>query len=196
MVAGIAAEPRNPKNRTWIVEAPFDIPPGPESYVEIMPFRGRNIFSGDEFKDSGAFQYYGHALDNIMADCVCERMSGVISWGQWRGWLPPPRKGGRMNNGHQPNFRNQFLRNSFVGTFSIPNYNYSESTSATVFLDRRFFATWPITNAPANQPVNSFLIFRGNSGGGGYNINEGTEDIIIEGGSLPSDSVLMCIYVG
>ena len=148
-----------------------------------MPFRGRNIFSGDELRDSGAFQFYGHALDNIVADCVCERMSGLVSWGQWRGWIPPAYKGGVMGNGHQPNFRNQFFRNSFVGTFSIPNYNTTEGSSVTTFFNRRFFATWPQPNGtPENQPVNSFLIFRGNSGGGGYSISEGTEDIVIEGG--------------
>jgi hypothetical protein len=67
---GIGAEASNPHNRTWVLDRPFRIPPqvGPGgSFVQILPFRGRSIFSGDTWEDGGAFQFYGHALDNIIA---------------------------------------------------------------------------------------------------------------------------------
>eukprot|EP00961_Rhodomonas_salina_P105034 1414491-Rhodomonas_salina.2 len=50
------------------VEKPFDVPLGEDAVVEVMPFRGRNIFHRMHFEDCGAFQFWGVALDNI----VCE----------------------------------------------------------------------------------------------------------------------------
>jgi hypothetical protein len=44
----------SPSNRTWVLDAPFTVTPdlGPDgSAVEIMPFRGRNIFYGDTYYD-------------------------------------------------------------------------------------------------------------------------------------------------
>jgi hypothetical protein len=54
-------------NRTWVVDTPFDIGPdiGPTgSFVEIFPFRGRNIFHRDYNSDTGPHQvgWHTHSL--------------------------------------------------------------------------------------------------------------------------------------
>ncbi len=38
----------------------------------------------------GALQFYGHAIENVVADNVGVRMTAMIEWGQWRGWTPSP----------------------------------------------------------------------------------------------------------
>ena len=77
--------------------------------------RGRNIFARNTYEDTGAFQFYGHAISNIVAENTMARGTGFLSWGQWRGWLPADTSsnlGGTMNNGAQPNLQNQFFDNS------------------------------------------------------------------------------------
>jgi hypothetical protein len=32
-----------------------------------------------------------------VADNIYERMTGVLAWGQWRGWIPPDRLGGQVS---------------------------------------------------------------------------------------------------
>ena len=46
VVPGVNATP-SPSNRTWVIDRPFAVEPDAESMVEIMPFRGRNIFHRD-----------------------------------------------------------------------------------------------------------------------------------------------------
>lgn len=53
-------------NRTWGVDSPFDVAPdvGPGgSFVEIFPFRGRNIFDRDYNIDTGPHQVRGGGGD-------------------------------------------------------------------------------------------------------------------------------------
>lgn len=200
VVPGSGAEP-SPQNRTWVVDAPWAVEPDESSYIQITPFRGRNIFAGDTWTDGGAFQYYGQALDNVLADTTFQRMTGVLAWGQWRGWVPPnrtaereaegaaradPPLGGQMGNGLMPNMRNQYLRNEFVGSWSFPNYNYS-GQGAIAFYARRFFAVQPLT-APPNISATFLLAYRENSGGGGYNFGAGASNIVVDGGSFELDA--------
>jgi hypothetical protein len=71
----------------------------------------------------GCFQFYGHAIDIVVAENTVERGTGFLSWGQWRGWLPADasdassnhlRVGGTMNNGVQPNLQIQYFDNTGV----------------------------------------------------------------------------------
>lgn len=212
---GIGPEPTNPNNRTWVVNQPFDIPPlGNTTFVQIMPYRGQNIFIGDQFEDGGAFQFYGHGLDNIVVDTIATRMTGFIAWGQWRGWIPPNASTvdnpvtlqttvveevttnttttvglgleGQMGNGLQPNMRNMFLRNTFLGSLSCPNYNYSVGYDP--YYARRFFSTQAVDNIPEGQAASLLLIYRGNTGGGGLTMNVGTSHVIIENGKYYQDT--------
>ena len=185
---GIGPEPTNPNNRTWVINEPWDIPPlGNDTFIQIMPYRGQNIFTGNQLEDSGAFQFYGHALDNIVSDNIGIRMTGFIAWGQWRGWIPPNASTiqGQMGNGIQPNMRNLYLRNTFLGSLSNPNYNYSVGYDP--YYARRFFSTQPVDNVPEGQAASLLLVYRNNEGGGGLTMNVGTAHIIIEHGKYYQD---------
>lgn len=37
--AGVYTDPNVTTNRTWVVDAPFDVTPDATSFIEIMPFR-------------------------------------------------------------------------------------------------------------------------------------------------------------
>ena len=85
-----------------------------------------------------------------------------------------------------PNTRNQFLRNEFLGGWSFPNYNYS-GAGALAFYARRFFAVEAVTTPPGVS--SSFLlVYRSNSGGGGYNFGEGASNIVVDGGAFELDA--------
>ena len=159
----------------------------PRTPAPPPPFSAPQIFSGDHFQDGGAFQFYGQALDNIVADNTAERMTAFIAWGQWRGWTPANASalGGQMGNGLMPNMRNTYLRNEYAGAFSLPNYNYSVGYDPTYA--RRFFATQPIDNAPPGVYPNSYLVYRDNAGGGGYSLAVGLANAVVDGGSFALD---------
>jgi hypothetical protein len=77
-------------NRTWIISKPFTVTPdlgSSGSFVEIMPFRGRNIFHQDLNIETGPHQFYGHAVQNILTDVHFDRVRLLGMWGQWRGWV-------------------------------------------------------------------------------------------------------------
>lgn len=215
VVPGIdGANKTDARNRTWVLEAPWDVAPDETSWVQIAPFRGRSIFAGDVWADGGAVQYYGQALDCVLADAVGERMTGFLAWGQWRGWtpanasemvggraaaaaagatdllLPPPpplpQLRGQMGNGIMPNLRNQYLRNTIASAWASPNYNYSVGYDAAY--GRRFFAVQPLGNAPANISATFLLVYRHNNGGGGYNFGAGAADVLVDGGAFVLDA--------
>jgi hypothetical protein len=56
-----------PNNRTWVIDRPFLIAPGSDSWLEIQPYRGRTHFFDNDYKDVGAFQLYGHSTEVIVA---------------------------------------------------------------------------------------------------------------------------------
>ena len=86
-VRRVVREPAKGKG-VWVLDSPLDpVDYGPGgSYVEISPYRGRNVFRGNTFRDVGCFQIWGIGLTTIVADNRFERAAGLISWGQWRGW--------------------------------------------------------------------------------------------------------------
>ena len=80
-------------NRSWGLSAPFAIAPalGPGgSFVQVLPFRGRNIFFRDRYIETGPHQFYGHGVQSLVSQCRFEGVRGLMAWGQWRGWTPPP----------------------------------------------------------------------------------------------------------
>ena len=93
---------------------------------------------------------------------------------------------GQMGNGLMPNLRNTYLRNVFVGAWSAPNYNYSVGYDP--LYARRFFAVQPLGDAPANMSGTSLLVYRHNSGGGGYSFGEGATNVIVDGGAFSLDA--------
>ena len=78
----------------WVLDSPLQ-GIDTDTFVQILPFRGRNIFYRNRLSDVGALQFYGIGLENIVSENTLERMAGLVSWGQWRGYhsaspAPPP----------------------------------------------------------------------------------------------------------
>ena len=82
---------------SWRLDRPFAFAPEPDALISIMPFRGRNIFYQNEHSDSGAFQFYGSGIENLVVELTGTRMGGFITVGM----------GG--DQGANPNLYNQFL---------------------------------------------------------------------------------------
>eukprot|EP01052_Picozoa_sp_SAG31_P022416 SAG31_NODE_1782_length_7281_cov_5.022139_5_plen_372_part_00 len=82
---------------SWRLDRPFAYAPDPDALIAIIPFRGRNIFYQNEHSDSGAFQFYGVGIENLVVELTGTRMGGFIAVGM----------GG--DQGINPNLYNQFL---------------------------------------------------------------------------------------
>ena len=152
-----------------MLSAPFVVTPdvGPSgSFVEIMPFRGRNIFHRDMNVDTGPHQFYGHGVESIVSEVKFERVRGLIGWGQWREWNPPPPASsefwgkdggwradtaaaaaagglrGLMGNGFQPNVRNVYRGNVFLEREHLVNYASNQSGYVEVGAGRGCAGCW------------------------------------------------------
>ena len=88
--SGNPGEFRNPHNRTWKIDRPFGFAVTAGQAISITPARSRIIFEGDHYKDGGTLQFYGQAQECVVQSLVGERVSGMVAWGQWRGWYTPP----------------------------------------------------------------------------------------------------------
>ena len=83
-----------------------------DSFVQILPFRGRNIFHNNHLSDVGALQFYGIGLENVVSENKLERMAGLVSWGQWRGLVPRTASDREERSGGAQQGRVQVCRNS------------------------------------------------------------------------------------
>jgi hypothetical protein len=224
----------SPTNRTWIVDRPFSItpslanstassssPPSDPSFVEIMPFRGRNIFHRDYIVDTGPFQYYGHGVESLANYLKMERVRGVMAWGQWRGWVPPPPVNesisssssfsssvgfqGAMGNGLQPNLHNthrgvHFLEGNHLVNYACGQQGYVEFWGGAALVLYPISALGNnITGSPL--PVNVGGIYRDTvtDNNGGFYVGNGSSDIIIEGSRLLQSGSIVnydCIIMG
>lgn len=88
------------KDRDWEVDRPWQVAPDETSVVTIVPFRGRNIFVNNSFRDGGAMQLYGCAADEIIVGNKGVRIDGFYTWGL---------NGG--NYGYQPAWTAQYFDN-------------------------------------------------------------------------------------
>lgn len=80
----------NNTSHEWILDEPLQhMDDNHESFVQILPYRGRNIFHDNHLSDVGALQFYGIGLENVVSENHLERMAGLVSWGQWRGLASP-----------------------------------------------------------------------------------------------------------
>lgn len=196
----------------WTLDAPLDpvtlsgnaegIEP---SFVQMLPFRGRNLFHQNHFADVGAFQFYGIGLGNIVAENKNERMAGMVSWGQWREWHGPtsmmPRLGGEMGCGANPNMRNVFEGNVFAEGNTIVNYNTPQGASDN-FLAGYLLASTSgggAGNATGagfeHLSMNSLTVFRDNTikSNGGILITDDSMDIVVEGNTVMNSDLNICV---
>jgi hypothetical protein len=104
----------------FTIDAPFDTALQPSrsplaaeangaSLIACIPFRGRDIFYGNSFEDTGAHQLYGIGLDTIVAENTAARFGGFKAWGQGRtgGYAPP--------QGTEAFFANPNMRSEWIG---------------------------------------------------------------------------------
>eukprot|EP01043_Picozoa_sp_COSAG02_P060794 COSAG02_NODE_8022_length_2743_cov_3.322239_3_plen_359_part_00 len=85
-----AGEFTNPGNRTWSIDRPFAVSLTDGQVISITPARSRIIFEQDHFLDGGTVQFYGQAQECVVESLLGERITGLVAWGQWRGWYDPP----------------------------------------------------------------------------------------------------------
>ena len=215
--------------RGWTLDSPLgplDLAGGAAgsdapTFVQIMPFRGRNTFHGNHLSDCGALQFYGIAFGmfrNVVAENKLERMAGVVSWGQWRQWrpvapAPPPvageegvfstqtRLGGEMGCGANPNLFNVFERNDFVEGNAIVNYNTPEGASynwgAGYLLSS---SNGVVADSPGNPwfedlSMNSFTVIRANviRSNGGILVTADSENVLVEHNSIVHSDLQLCV---
>jgi hypothetical protein len=198
-------------NRTWVVDSPFAVEPdvGPMgSFVEIFPFRGRNIFDRDFNIDTGPHQFYGHGVSNFVTSTKFERVRGLMAWGQWRGWVPPPRPGdvprvqGLMGNGWQPNVHNQYRGVHFSEGNPLVNYNCGE-TGYVEFWAGKSVVLYPSGELPnqtssSPHPLQVGLVFRDTrmqEASAGFWVGNGSSDVVIENSQVDHDGG-SCIVMG
>lgn len=229
-------------NRTWVVDSLFVAAPAVGeggSWVQVLPFRGRNIFHRDSnievcvcartrcalhvrapaalstltffsptlrllLNQTGPHQFYGHGVESLVTDVHFSSVRGLMAWGQWRGWVPPPPMNnstwllhdgdsplssrGAMGNGWQPNLHNVYRGVVFTERHHLTNYACGESGYEEQW-SWKPIVTYPvsvlnvnITNTP--HPVNIGLVYRGTQAPGGFFIGNDTVDVVIEGSNI------------
>jgi len=209
LVPGVNVTPAA-TNRTWVLDAPFAAPPAPGaggSWVEVMPFRGRNIFHRDTNVETGPHQFYGHGVLNYVTDVEFRSVRGLMAWGQWRGWVPPPPAGspawrgggggerapafglrGVMGNGMQPNLHNVYRGVRFTERHHLTNWNCGQAGyveqwawKAMVFYPANA-GIGNVTSSP--HPLNVGSVVRGASLYGGFWVGNSTSDVVIENSAV------------
>eukprot|EP01043_Picozoa_sp_COSAG02_P002111 COSAG02_NODE_48_length_45421_cov_103.222100_4_plen_318_part_00 len=203
-VRRIVVEPA--QGTKWILDEPL----GPVefgsggSFVQIAPYRGRNIFQSNTFRDVGCFQIWGTGLDTIVDRNVYDRTAGLISWGQWRGWYGHEMQtttshaitlsatsGAIRGEGAQPSWFNQFSSNVFTEP-GVVNYATSDTIGGYDFgrgfnlastngaLDAQKLPT------PSGMSMNSFNIFRRNRilANGGILVADDSSNTVIEANTI------------
>ena len=175
-----------PNNRTWVLDRPFDIPPSPGDFIEIMPFRGTAVWERNRFVDCGPFQFYGHAIQNILSENTFERIDVVMVDGQWRGWVPAEgRLGGVANNGMQPNVQIQILDSEIIEGNNIFPFNKSGGGGPYPTRPGNYVLMLSACETEGkNCPTahNMFVVLRGNRlrSNAGISIGRGSRDVLIE----------------
>ncbi len=197
--------------RDWTLDAPLDAVDladasagnGTPSYVQILPFRGRCIFHGNTFRDTGALQFYGIGFESIVSENNMERVGGLVSWGQWRGWNPTAEVSlrGEMGCGANPNIRNVFERNDFSEGNAVVNFYTPEGASWNF---GRGYVIGSTSGGGAggstgsrvgDLSMNSFTVFRGNTieSNGGILIADDSSYVLVEDNVIAESDLQICV---
>jgi len=141
------------------VDRPWDVAPDTNSEICVTMFQGHYLIVGNTFADCGPMQFYGTAVENIVAGNSGERMSGFRSKGLWY-------------HGYQPNWYCEFIGNEIAEG----NY-YHWSTAADSVLE-----VTGLRHPPYVGPMNVGAVVRGNrlESGSHIHIDGDTRDAIVE----------------
>jgi hypothetical protein len=209
LVAGVNVTP-SVSNRTWVLDQPFAVTPATiatggaaaASFVQLMPFRGRNIFFRDTNTDTGPHQFYGHAVQNLVTQVRFTRVRGLMAWGQWRGWVPPPPANetastGLMGNGLQPNLQSLYRDVVFTERHHLTNYACGEA-GYTEQWGWKPFVLYPdglLNNVTAKSPhpLNVGIVYRGLTAPGGLWLGNGSSDVIFETSNISWTGTGQCV---
>lgn len=96
-----------PRNRTVVLDRPFDPPPTPASTVQIGPYRGQIMLVGNLFQKGGNVQLYAACYDCTVAQNVFAQF-GFTSWGR-----------NPHGAGFQPNLANFIEDNVVTGAIGV-----------------------------------------------------------------------------
>ncbi len=94
------------------VDRPWDVAPDATSLVEITMQHRHYLMAGNEFFDAGiGVQFYGTAVEHIVAGCKTTRAGGFNNIGKpYGGYHLPP----DQNPCHQPSWRVQYFDNEIL----------------------------------------------------------------------------------
>lgn len=126
--------------RSVTVDRPWDVAPDGTSYFCVTMYQGHYLIIGNEFADCGPMQFYGTAVENVVAGNSGARMSGFRSKGLWY-------------HGYQPNWYCEFRDNAITEG----NY-YHWTTAADSVLEIVGMRHLPYTGA-----MNLGAVARGNT---------------------------------
>ena len=141
------------------VDRPWDVLPDESSEICVTMFQGHYLVIGNEFADCGPMQFYGTAVENVVARNTGARMSGFRGKGLWY-------------HGYQPNWYCEFRDNA------ITEGNYYHWTSAS---DSVLEITG-LRHAPYTGPMNIGSVVRGNrlESNAHITIDGDTRDALVE----------------
>lgn len=215
----VVAAPNN-SGTQWTLDSPLEAMDdeggqADGAFVQILPYRGRNIFYRNRLSDVGALQFYGIGIENIVSENTLERMAGLVSWGQWRGLTPAPappdrwqgleewepHAQGLMGCGANPNRFNVFERNDFREGNTVVNYNTAEGANYN------FGGGYLLTSTSGGGAggssgsgfeelsMNAFSVFRQNliQSNGGILIDDDSANILVEANTIRLSDLQICV---
>ncbi len=121
------------------IDRPWQVEPDEDSLLTITMFQGHYVLVDNEFSDTGAVQFYGISIENIVAGNKGTRMPGFSCLGL-------------CYHGYQPSWYCQMLGN----TLCDGNYYHWHSAA------RAGLKVFGANRAPYEGPLNRAAVVRGN----------------------------------
>ena len=142
------------------VDRPWDVAPDAGSMICITMHQGHYLVIGNDFADCGPMQFFGTAVENVVAGNTGARMSGFRGIGLWY-------------DGYQPNWFCEFRGNA------ITEGNYYHWASAADSL----LEITGYRHTPYLGPMNLGAVVRGNrlEGNAHISVDGDTRDAVVEG---------------
>ncbi|MBI2300208.1 MAG: hypothetical protein HYU66_14895 [Armatimonadetes bacterium] len=144
------------------LDRPLDVPLDGTSELSITQFQGHYMILDNHFTDCGAMQFFGTAIENVVAGNVGVRMSSMHAWALWY-------------YGFQPVFYCQFLGNRL-------SESYYHWTSA----DNSFIGLSGYAHEGYDGPLNLGGVIRGNqlADNAMIRVQGHVRDALIEGNAI------------
>lgn len=141
------------------VDRPWEVAPDSGSFLCVTMFQGHYLIIGNEFADCGPMQFYGTAVENVVAGNTGARMSGFRSKGLWY-------------HGYQPNWYCEFRGNALTEG----NYYHWTTVSDSVLEING------MRHLPYAGPMNVGAVVRGNAleGNSHIRVDGDSRDAVVE----------------